>query len=240
MGTDINTTVALDRCLAASPENINIPPDVDQEILTEFIDSTMSGLEKLEAAILAFESGQITCDDFTNTAKRILHNIKGESGIMDFAEISNLCHHAESLLYENSKNVPLDTLFSIKDWLSGAMQYLTKVCPALSEYIFSTQSRKILDSAHIDLFDLGHGTSDAQALRSLSSKMAEIAELAAQTGNIEVKALAKKAVDLLKDIQNTEQCVISDAHKESLFELIDVLRKTTSQLKVSGTIGGSL
>ena len=126
MGTNTNTTVALDRCLANSPEKINIPPNADQEIITDFIDSTMSGLEKLEGAILSFESGQITCDDFVITAQRILHNIKGESGIMDFAEISDVCHHAESLLYENSKNISVDRLFSIKDWLTRAIQYLAK------------------------------------------------------------------------------------------------------------------
>ncbi len=151
MGTNANTTVALGRCLANSPEKINIPPDADQEILTDFIDSTMSGLEKLEGAILAFESGQITCDDFVATAQRILHNMKGESGIMDFSEISNICHHAESLLYESSKTIPVDMLFSIKDWLARAIQYLAKIRPELSEHIFATQSSTILNSTQIDL-----------------------------------------------------------------------------------------
>jgi chemotaxis protein histidine kinase CheA len=227
MGTNTNTTVALDRCLASPPEKINIPPDADQEILTDFIESTMSGLEKLEGSILSFDSGQITCDDFVTTAQRILHNMKGESGIMDFAEISVVCHHAESLLYENSKTIPVNTLFSIKDWLTKAIQYLAKTCPELSEHIFTTQSSKILDSAQIDLFDLGHGTTDAQAVKSLLSKMAKITELTAQIGNVEVKALAKKAIDLLRDIQNAEQCIISDVHKESLFDLIDGLHKAT-------------
>ena len=225
MGANTNTTVAIDRCLANSPEKINIPSDADREILTDFIDSTMSGLEKLEWAILSFDSGQITCDDFGTTAQRILHNMKGESGIMDFAEISDVCHHAESLLYENSKTVPVDTLFSIKDWLARAIQYLAKTCPELPEHLFSTQSRKVLNSALIDVFDLGHGTTDSQAVQALSSRMAKIAELAAQTGNIEVKALAEKAIDLLRDIQNDEQCIISDAHKESLFDQIDGLRE---------------
>jgi len=227
MGTNTNTTVALDRCLANSPEKINIPPDTDQEILTDFIDSTMSGLEKLEGAILSFDSDQITCDDFVTIAQRILHNMKGESGIMDFAEISDVCHQAESLLYENSKNIPVDMLFSIKDWLSKAMQYLAKTCPELSEHIFRTQSSKILNSAQIDLFDLGYGTTDAQAVKSLLSKMGEIAELAAQIGNVQVKVPAEKAMHLLRDIQNAEQCIISDAHKKSLFDLIDELHKAT-------------
>lgn len=227
MGTNTNTTVALDRCITKSPERINIPPDADQEILADFIDSTISGLEKLEGAILAFESVQITCDDFVTTAQRILHNMKGESGIMDFAEISDVCHHAESLLYENSKSIPVDTLLSIKDWLTRAIQYLAKTCPELPEHLFTTQSRKILNSALIDVFDLGHGTTDPQAVQALSSKMAKITELATQIGNVEVKALAEKAIDLLRDIQNSEQCIISEAHKESLFEQIDGLNEAT-------------
>ena len=152
------------------PENIHIPPDADHEILTEFVDSTMSALEEFEGIVLAFESGQITRDNFVTTARRILHSVKGESGIMDFTEISNVCHQAESLLYGNCKTVPVDILLSVKDWLSRAIQYLTSVNAELPEYIFRTQSAKILDSAEIDLFDLGHGTSDAQAVQALSSK----------------------------------------------------------------------
>jgi len=124
MATNTNTTVALDRCLAYSPEKINIPTDTDQEILADFIDSTMSGMEKLEGAILAVESGQITCDDFVTTAQRILHNVKGESNIKEFAEISDVCHHAESLLYENSKTIPVDRLFLVKDWLWRVTEHL--------------------------------------------------------------------------------------------------------------------
>ncbi len=227
MGTNTNTTVALDRCLANSPEKINIPPDADQEILTDFIDSTMSGLEKLEGAILSFESGQIMCDDFVATAQRILHNMKGESGIMNFTEISDVCHHTESLLYENSKTIPVNRLLSIKDWLTKAIQYLAKICPELSEHIFTTQLSKILNSAQIDLFDLGHGTSNAQAVQALSTKMGEIKKLATQIDNVEVKTLAEKAIDLLRDIQNNEQCIISDVPKETLFDLIDGLLKAT-------------
>jgi len=127
MGANLNTTVILHRYLAEPPESIIIPPNTNQEILSEFVDSTMSALEKLEGTILAFESGQITPDDFAATTRRILHNIKGEAGIMDFTEISNVCHHAESLLYNDSlENVPVDMLLSIKDWLWGTMQYLKR------------------------------------------------------------------------------------------------------------------
>lgn len=225
MADNENVVAMLDKYLANSPENIHIPPDADQEILSEFVDSTMSSLEKLEGTILAFESGQIMQDDFVTTARRILHNIKGEAGIMDFPEISNLCHHAESLLFGNSRTIPVDTLFSVKDWLARTMQYLAKTNAKLSEHIFRTQTAKILDSAEIDLFDLGHGTSDAQAVQALSSKMAKITELAAQIGNVEVKTLANKTTHLLQSIGNNEQCIISDAHKESLFGLLDDIRK---------------
>ena len=57
--------------------------------------------------------------------------------------------------------------------------------------------------------------------------MTEIRKLATQIDNAEVKALAKKAIDLLRDIQNVKQCIISDAHKERLFDLIEGLHKAT-------------
>jgi len=131
-------------------------------------------------------------------------------------------------------------LLSIKDWLDRAMQFLIKIRPELSEYLFSTQSRRILNSAKIDLFDLGHGTSDAQAVKSLSTRMAKIIKLAAQIGNAEARGLAKKAIDLLDEIKNAGQCVISDAYKESLFEIIDLLDNATAGLNASGTDSGSL
>jgi len=124
MKTNGNPTAALDKCLFNSPENINMPRNADIEILSEFVESTKSVLEELEGVILAFESKQIPREDFVSTARRILHNIKGESGIMDLAEISNVCHQAETLLYHDTEKTHVESLFSVKDWLSRAMEYI--------------------------------------------------------------------------------------------------------------------
>ena len=219
-----NAAAILDKYLANSPENVHIPSDIDQEILSEFVDSTMSSLEQLEEAILAFESGQIQ-DDFVTTARRILHNIKGEAGIMDISEICNICHHAESMLYDDGKAVPVDMLLSVKDWLSRSMQYLMSAGSELSEHIFRSQCIKSLWPAEVNLLDMGHGTSDAQAVQTVSSAMGEITELAAQMAKPEIKALTEKAMDLLENIQHNERCIISDVHKESLFDLLDAIKQ---------------
>lgn len=126
METDTNASVRLDKYLACSPENIEINPDIGQKILSECIDSTISALEKLEEILLAFDSGQIAQDECIIIIRRILHNIKGEAGIIDFGTISSVCHHAESLLCEDSETIPIDTLFSVKDWLTKTMQCLTR------------------------------------------------------------------------------------------------------------------
>ena len=55
--------------------------------------------------------------------------------------------------------------------------------------------------------------------------MRQVAELAARRPELEVKALAEKAVNLLRDIQDSKQSVISDVHKESLFDLLDAVKQ---------------
>jgi len=235
MDTNENAATVLGKCLANAPESFNIPQDVDREILSEFVDSTASGLEQLEGVLLAFDYGRITQGECITIIRRILHNIKGEAGIMDFGTISSLCHHAESLLYEDFETIPCETLFLVKDWLTKAMQYIRKTNAKLSEHIFETQLIKILDSAQIDLFDLGYGTTDTQAVQLLLGRMAQIAELAADKSQPQIKALAEKALNLLGGIQQNPQCVISDVHKESLFDLLVAIKQSSEINPPSGT-----
>ncbi|MHC4751867.1 MAG: Hpt domain-containing protein [Planctomycetota bacterium] len=216
--------VILDNYLANLPENIHIPSDINEAMLSEFVDSTTSHLDLLEQEILGFEAGQ-TQNDFVTSARTILHNINGDAGIMDIAEMSDICHLAESLLHENCQKVPIDTLLSVKDWLSKAVQYIRSAGSKLPGYIFSAESMKILGSAEIDLLDLGNDISDAQAVQGLSCAMRQLAQFSARMARPDVKALAGKAIAVLAHIQQSEQCVISDVEKESLFDLLYVMKQ---------------
>ena len=226
MDENENAITILRKCLAKPPDGFTIPAETGQEILGDFIESTTSSLEQLEGAILAFESGQ-SADDFVTAARRILHNIKGESGMMDMAEISNLCHHAESLLYHDAEIIPIEVLFSVKDWLTKAMRYLKSVSSELAEHIFQSQCLKSLWSAQTAVLDLGHGTSDAQAIEVVSSAMIEIGQLLSESNRLEIQELVNKVMGLLKEIKQTEQGVISETYREDFLDIFDAIKERT-------------
>ena len=197
------TAAMLDKYLAILPENIHIPADISEAMRFEFVDSATSHLERLGQEIAAFEAGQSQQDDFVTTARTILHNIKGEAGIMDIAEISDVCRLTESLLDEDYGTVAVDTLLSVKAWLFEAVQRLTSVVYGMSECIFSVESMKIIGSAEIDLLDVGFGMSDAKAIEGVSCAMRQVAELSFRMARPDVKALAGKVLELLGGIQRS-------------------------------------
>lgn len=228
------TAAMLDKYLAVLPENIHIPADISEAMRFEFVDSATSHIERLGQEIAAFEAGQSQQDDFVTTARTILHNIKGEAGIMDIAEIYDVCRLTESLLDEDYGTVAVDTLLSVKAWLFEAVQRLTSVVYGMSECIFSAESMKIIGSAEIDLLDVGFGTSDAKAIEGVSCAMRQVAELSFRMARPDVKALAGKVLELLGEIQRSEQYVISDDYKESLFDLLDVMKERILNADKSG------
>ena len=111
----------LEKCLAILPENVHIPMDISEAMRFAFVDSAKSHIEHLEQEMSAFSAGQTQQDDFVTTARTILHNIKGEAGIMGIAEIYDVCRLSELLLAEDGGAVPVDTLLSVKVWLFEAV-----------------------------------------------------------------------------------------------------------------------
>jgi hypothetical protein len=118
-----------------------------------------------------------------------------------------------------------DALSSVEELLSGSMQHLTITGSELSEYIFRTQCIKILGFAKADLLELDDRAPNAQTVLTISYAMSEITDLATQMVKPEVRALAEKAIDLLEDVQLNKQCVVSDAHKKSLFALLSTIKQ---------------
>ena len=105
-------------------QGMKIPSDID-DLLDDYIESTNSQLEDIEAAALAYEAG----DDLQENAaiaRRTLHKIKGESGMMGFEDISEFCHQTEFAFEELAENKRPDMLLRFKDWLSGAIEQLEK------------------------------------------------------------------------------------------------------------------
>lgn len=104
------------------PQKVEIPSDM-RDLSGDYIDSTNSMLEELEWATLVFEKGY---DREENAAaiRRILHKIKGESGMVGVDDIGQLCHETEFAFEELGENLRSDMLFRFKDWTCTAVNHL--------------------------------------------------------------------------------------------------------------------
>ncbi|MBW8040452.1 MAG: hypothetical protein FVQ85_10670 [Planctomycetes bacterium] len=123
--------------------------------------------------------------------------------------------------------------FLVEDWLTGSMQHLTVSGSELPEHVFRSRCSKFLGSVEDALLDLENGITNAQNIQTISYTMNKIATLAAQMIKPNIKALAVKTMDLLEDIQHNQQCVVSEAHKESLFNSIDEMKECFCQAEVN-------
>ena len=101
------------------PSTINIPDDIDS-LLEEYIESASAMLEELERATLEYEAGD-NLPENAATIKRILHKIKGESGMVGIEDVAEFCHQTESAFEELTEEERPDMLLRFKDWISTAI-----------------------------------------------------------------------------------------------------------------------
>ena len=106
--------------LLPSPGELDVPGDI-ADLLDDYIESASSMLEELEKAALAYEAGT---DRQTSAAaiRRILHKIKGESGMVGIDDMSEFCHQAEYAFEELDPKQRPDMLLRFKDWVCAAIQ----------------------------------------------------------------------------------------------------------------------
>jgi two-component system chemotaxis sensor kinase CheA len=105
------------------PSEIDIPDDIGS-LLDEYIESASSMLDELERATLEYEEGKNRPENAA-TIKRILHKVKGESGMVGIEDMAEFCHQAESAFEELAEDERPDMLFRFKDWISTAIYSLT-------------------------------------------------------------------------------------------------------------------
>ena len=101
------------------PGAVQLPEDF-ADFLDDYIESTESQLEELEQAILRFETAQTREQDAAEI-RRILHKIKGESGMVGLDDVSLFVHEVESAFDQLSDDRAADMLFRFKDWTTAAM-----------------------------------------------------------------------------------------------------------------------
>jgi len=104
------------------PEDIQIPVDIGN-LLDDYVESTNSQLDELEKAVLAYEAGN-SREENAAAIRRILHKIKGESGMVGIDDIAELCHQAEDAFETLDENQRSDMLLRFKDWACNAIHKL--------------------------------------------------------------------------------------------------------------------
>ena len=93
-----------------------LPPDVDRKILSDFLARQGGVLHDLEQAILAVEA--TGDEDSVAAVMRILHTLKGESGLLGMVDVERLCHKAEDACQSDGVHAYSDALLGVKDWLA--------------------------------------------------------------------------------------------------------------------------
>jgi two-component system, chemotaxis family, sensor kinase CheA len=74
-------------------------PDLDDELLVEFINESREHLTAIEAELLAIEEGGADIDaELVNKVFRAAHSIKGASGYFGLTKVKELAHRAETVL----------------------------------------------------------------------------------------------------------------------------------------------
>ena len=106
------------------PKQIDIS-NVIGDLWGDYVDSAESLLSDLEMAAMSLEAGE-NVEDNSAKIRRILHSLKGDSGICGLMDIYNLCHVAETAFEELGQTLhATDMVLKVKDWIEAAIQHTT-------------------------------------------------------------------------------------------------------------------
>ncbi len=101
------------------PRRINASAIIS-DLWEVYCDSASSLLSKLETAAMAIEAGRNT-EENAATIRRVLHSLKGDSGVTGLTDIYYLCHEAEFGFEELSSSDGADMILKVKDWITEAV-----------------------------------------------------------------------------------------------------------------------
>lgn len=85
-----------------------------------YCDSVSTLLNRLESAAIDIEAGKNT-EENAASIRRILHSLKGDSGVTGLPDIYSLCHEAEFGFEELSSTDATDMILKVKDWITEAI-----------------------------------------------------------------------------------------------------------------------
>jgi len=134
-----------------APEAVAVE-NIVEDIVATYVEEVDSLLTRLEEAALSLESGK-DGDETLAEVRRVLHSIKGDSGMCGVTGVHNVCHDLESFLDELQGQGSLaDVLLKVKDWIEAATRHLSSIdiAEAKSQKAVENSSKPRLKALVID------------------------------------------------------------------------------------------
>lgn len=117
------STIILNGELPA-PEDVAVE-NIVEDILATYVEEMDSLLSRLEMAALSLESGDDR-DEALAEVRRVLHSIKGDSGMCGATGVHDIYHELESFLDDLDRAGSLaDILLKVKDWTETVIHHLS-------------------------------------------------------------------------------------------------------------------
>lgn len=219
-------------------ERILVPESADLDLMEDFLAEGADHLDQAESALLALES-KPGDKEAVNVVFRAFHTIKGVAGFLELHRVTDVAHHAESLLSrvrEGSLNfsspvadLTLRSADLLRDLLSGlkaVMQEEEATIPPVYDEILGV----LCDEARIERLAAG----EALLLESVSSAVAESEEASSGAGDPEASVRVKtgrldRLLDLVGELVVSHSMVAEDP---SLDHRSDLMRKVSRSDKI--------
>ncbi len=136
------------RAGTASPgaETRATPPDnggesfsmIDETIINAYVEQQLSVLPDMENLILTYERERD--ETLLSDLRRMIHTLKGESGVVGALAIERVAHQLEDYLAEPSGGMASDVLLAVLDWFDKAVKTFGKGDPIEAAPDFFTQT----------------------------------------------------------------------------------------------------
>lgn len=179
--------------IPALPELGEVMDDeaVDPEMFEMFISSCMGFLNDIEAQALEIEQVEDPQESLS-AMRRVVHTLKGESGVMSLDVLQRLCHEAESMMdrcLERAAHFPVDAVLALVDWTKQYVELLHA-------------DPKAEPRPHQELLDLLMRTPEAEAAEAPRTDVATADAPDAEVGMVEADdgaAVAAAGPDITAD-----------------------------------------
>ncbi len=107
------------------PDVSRIQPGEDGvELIDDYLEATRGLIDELELSALAYEKGQ-DIENNADTIRRILHKLKGESGVMGFEAVTDVIHTVEQAFDELQDQIKADLILKTKDWIETVLEHIS-------------------------------------------------------------------------------------------------------------------